>query len=59
MLEALQSKYIKNVLDRGSKDSKIILIEKFTHDYIPEYLDSIKGSFMNEIGDNLDTPKEQ
>ncbi len=58
MLEALQSKYIKNVLDRGTKDSKITIIEKFTYDYIPEYLDNIKGSFINlstEIRNNIGT----
>jgi hypothetical protein len=47
MLENLQSKYIKDILDRGTENSKIKVIDKVTTDFIPEYLEQLKGSTLN------------
>jgi hypothetical protein len=47
MLENLQSKYIKDILERGTENSKIRVIDKVTTDFIPDYLENLKGSTLN------------
>lgn len=45
MLENLQVKYITDVLERGSANSRVKVVEKVTTEFIPDYLE--KGSSLN------------
>lgn len=47
MLESLQNNYVQEVLDRSNESSRYKVVEMKTTDFIPEYLEHLKGSSLN------------
>jgi hypothetical protein len=47
ILENLQNNYIRDVLERGRPKSKVKLVESMTTDFIPEYMENVRGNSLN------------
>lgn len=47
MLENLQNQYVKDILERNDESSKFKVVEMKITDFIPEYLEHLKGSSLN------------